>query len=351
MKILHVTNHFHPCVGGIERHVLDLCIQLRKRGHTSDVLCLNRCPDGNHLPCEGEHQGIKISRVPFLDLKYYKVGRGVLSKLKGYDVVHVHGMGYFLDMIAATKCIHRKRIILSTHGGFFHTKKLGLLKRLHFQTAARLSLQAVERVVAVSRQDFERFSCVSGRVEHIPNGIDSQQFRVGKKCGKGIVSVGRFAPNKRIDLLVKTFRRVAEMDKGVRLTIVGGGEIGQLRGMVEGFEDNIVFAGDVSQEEKFGLLANAGFFASASEYEGFGISVLEGMASGCVPLVSPLPTYNDILNGKGFLVDYRNPEKAAGQILEILGKDMTLLRKRAREEARKYDWPHVMEKWESVYSL
>jgi len=353
MKILHVTNHFYPCVGGIEKNVLDLCEQLIKRGHVSDVMCLNRCSDGRKLAPRGKHGKIRIFRVPFIDMKYYKVGRGVLGRVREYDIIHVHGLGYFFDLLAMTKHVHGKRIILSTHGGFFHTKNLSLLKKIHFRTFTRLSLKSVDRVVAVSKQDFERFSGVSERIEYIPNGIDFGRFQGNaEKDEKMFVYVGRIAKNKRIDNLAKAFRVVCEGDRKTRLYILGDdfdGLVPGLEKMVRGWglERNIVFKGNVSEKEKLECLAKSGFFVSASEYEGFGISVLEGMASGCIPIVNNIKPFKDILGGEGFLVDYSNPEEA-GRF--ILGAEQSAgLSKNARMAAKGFDWKECISKMNRVY--
>ncbi len=353
MRILHVTNHFHPCVGGIERHVLDLCRHLSARGHVSDVLCLDKCSDGSRLPPEGTHHGIKIHRVPFLDLKYYKPGRGVLKHAKHYDTIHIHGLGYFLDLFAATKGLHKKRLILSTHGGFFHTGTLRLAKGLHFRTLARASLKRMDAIVAVSGQDLETFSHISPRVRHIPNGIDFSLFRAGPKEPKSFLYLGRISRNKRVPLLLEAFRLAARKDGELKLRLLCSGpapELSRIKSMVAspGLEQSEVVESP-SEIEKLRFLASSQFFVSASGYEGFGISLLEGMASGCVPLVNNIRAFRDILEGRGFLIDYSNKEEAALKMLEAAASDHKALRKAVRERAMQYDWGPIMREWEEVY--
>ncbi|MCK4335996.1 MAG: glycosyltransferase, partial [Candidatus Aenigmarchaeota archaeon] len=152
MKILHVYNHFYPCVGGIERHIEDLCINLIKLGHTSNVCCLNTCGNSKEIlkPHE-KYKGINIYRIPYKDLKYYKIAPKVLNIIKKYDVIHVHGLGFFPDILSSTKRLHKRPLILSTHGGIFHTKKMLFLKRLYFNLWSRHKLRKVDRIIAVSR--------------------------------------------------------------------------------------------------------------------------------------------------------------------------------------------------------
>ena len=310
MKILHVTNHFHPCVGGIEKNVLDLCEQLIKRGHKSDVLCLNKCSDGKTLPPRGKYKKTLIYRTPFIDMKYYKIGRGVLNHVKNYDVIHIHGLGYFCDLLTSTKNVHGKKLILSTHGGFYHTKSLSPLKKIHFKTLTKFALKKVDKIIAVSKQDLELFSKISKNIEFIPNGIDFRKLSEKKEKKKNtFVFVGRIAKNKRIDNLLKTFKALAGKNRKTRLYIVGNDFdhlLQSFRNLVKNWnlEKNIIFTGNVSESEKAKYLATSRFFVSASEYEGFGISVLESMASGCIPILNDIPAFSNIVNGFGYLINF-----------------------------------------------
>ena len=349
MKILHVANHFYPCIGGVERNILDLCEQLIKKGHTSDALCLNKCSNGGQLPPEGKKGKIKIFRVPFIDMKYYKVSGGVQGYLKGYDAVHIHGMGYFLDLLASTKTVHRKKLVFSTHGGFFHTKSLLPLKKIHLRTLTKISLKQIDKIIAVSKQDNEIFSKISSRVEYIPNGIDCSKFRSGKKEKNTFVYVGRIAPNKRIDNLVRTFTIAGKMDSRIKLRIIGKDSGNLLPGLRKIAGSNITFKENVTEKEKLDSLAKTQFFVSASEYEGFGLSVLEGMASGCIPILNSIPAFRNLTADKGLLVDYSRPEQAAKGILEIARSGAAGAEAQVKQ-AERFDWKNVIRKWEQVYS-
>lgn len=346
MKILHVTNHFFPCIGGIEQHVLGLSQELTKRGHVSDVLCLNRCSNGKLLPAQGRKGATNIMRVPFVNLKYYKVGKGILKHLEPYDVIHVHGLGYFFDLITATRSLHKKKIILSTHGGFFHTESLGRLKKIHFNTITKHTLKKVDQIVAVSGQDFKRFSQINRNVTYIPNGVDVRGFKKGKKAPNQFVYLGRMAQNKRLDRLIETFRLVTKSETAT-LYITGNDPemIKVLKAQAKGME-NIVFTGTLQEREKRRLLSRSRYIISASEYEGFGISILEGMAAGCVPIVNAIPSLEGF-GTAGLCVDFSNPEKAARAIRRFMHHRVS--GKRARGQAKVFDWQRVMKQWERVY--
>lgn len=356
MRVLQVCHHFHPCIGGIERHVEDLCLHLMADGHQADVLCLNTCHRGGELPPKEVHRGIKVRRVPYLNLGIYKVAPLVLCYTGDYDLIHVHGLGFFSDFLALTKPFHRKPLVLSTHGGIFHTPALGHLKRLYFQGLSRLTLRAFERIIAVSRGDMELFSQVARRVEHIPNGVTLEGLSPrGERDGRTFLYVGRLSRNKRVERLLETFSRLKVLVPDFKLYIVGGDFEGLLPGLRTrarelGLEGRAEFVGEKDREGLLGYYSRAGFIVSASEYEGFGISILEGMAMGLVPILSDIRAHRDLVEGGGgFLLDYSDPEGAAGAIASIVGQDLEGVRARARARAEECDWRKIVKRVENIY--
>ena len=148
MRILHVVRQFYPCVGGIEKYTLDLCRELISRGHVSDVVTLNRTFASKALlPPTDRYQEINIFRVPYFGPNRYKLAPGVLRFTKGYDLIHVHAIDFFVDFLALTKVWHRKPLVVSTHGGFFHSRWGWGFKKVFFNTVTRLSVKAADRVI------------------------------------------------------------------------------------------------------------------------------------------------------------------------------------------------------------
>lgn len=360
MRIIHVYNHFHPCVGGVEKVMEDLCLNLKKLGHTSDVCCLNRCANSREelKPME-EHKGIKIHRIPYRDLKYYKVAPRVLKIIKNYDIIHIHGLGFFLDFLSSTKKIHGKPLILTTHGGIFHTRKLLRLKKIYFSFWTRHKLKRVDRIIAVSRNDERLFSRISGKVRFIPNGIDYPAYSGIQRRPEPntLLFIGRITKNKRIDRLIGLVKELKS--KGVTHTLyIAGSGSGEEKGKLEnaarisGLEKHVIFLGNVSEKKKTELLSKAEIFVSASEYEGFGISVVEAMAAGVPVFANDIDAFRDLIeNGKnGFIADFGRPSEVASDILKAKRQGLENISKESRLEAKKYDWPILSKGIEKIYN-
>ncbi|MHB1005633.1 MAG: glycosyltransferase family 4 protein [Chloroflexota bacterium] len=364
MKILHVVRQFHPCVGGIERFTLDLCRFTLSRGHTCEVLTLNRdFATGRRLAPRDEVDGIAIRRVPYFGPNRYRMAPAALAQLGDCDLVHVHCVDFFVDFLSLTKPIHRRPLLLSTHGGFFHSAWGRGIKQAFFRAVTPLSLRAVDRVVCDSPQDFDLFSRIArNKCQLIEDGVDYESFAsVRKRLRPGLlVHVGRTDANKRLALLIRTFALVARRHPEARLALVGPdwlGEWARLRQVAldEDIADRVEFVGRVEEQELKRWLAEAHFFVSASAYEGFGIAAVEAMATGTVPILSDIVAFRHLTQGGtcGKLADFDNPAEAAEAILRALAMSPGCYEElsiRAREAASRYSWQVVGEKFLSLYS-
>jgi alpha-1,3-mannosyltransferase len=355
MKILHVSHNFWPVTGGVERNIEDICRGLIELGHQSDVCCI-RVPG---TPREETFNGIRIHRLRALNAKFYKIAPGVARLAKKYDVVHVHGLGFFSDYLGLAKPFHRKWLVLSTHGGIFHTKKLSMLKKPYFHLWSRFVMKAFDAVVAVSHSDKALFSKIRRNVALIPNSIDYGKLSsVRRRPEKGLfIFVGRMSRNKRIDNLIRTIAEINGLGRDATLVVIGEDWEGQrtwLEGLAKslGIGKNVIFAGRISRPSILQYFERAQFFVSASEYEGFGISVLEAMAAGLPVVVNSIDAFRTFIeNGKnGLMTDFSDHRKAAKRIAEIMGsRDLGRISDNAKRTAKKYDYKEAANRFERLY--
>ncbi len=360
MKVLHICNQFWPSTGGIEKFTLDLCRESKKNGIECEVLCLNRISNSKEiLSPRGETGGIPITRVPFLDLKYYKPALLPLGLLKKADIIHVHGVGALLDFVALTKPLHKKPIVVSTHGGIFHTRNVSTLKKIYFFGWQRAILSAVDQVVACSKNDFELFKLISKKLLLIENGVDVERFlkiRQKQKQQNVFLFVGRLSKNKRIDRLLDVFGELKRLGTDFELRIVGKDWEKILKPLGKRAEElkiseNVFFVGEIPDSGLENEYARASFFVSASEYEGFGISVIEAMAAGCVPILNRIASFENFVeeNRTGFLVDFENAKGTAEKIAEIMGKSFGGISAQSKKTAKRFSWQSRIREWKKIY--
>src|SRR5882724_11131474 len=227
MRIVHVVRQFYPAIGGFESVVYELAARQVAAGHAVRVVTLDRLfrsNDANKLPAQDRVTGIEIVRIPFVGSRRYPIAPSVLKHIRDADIVHVHAIDFFFDYLAWTKPLHGKRLVVSTHGGFFHTSFAARLKRIYFATVTRASMRWYDGVAAVSRADHDQFSRVRPRgLVCIENGVNTVKFGAAGALApvKSMIWIGRFSQNKRLDRLIAFFAALRAIDPEWTLTIAG----------------------------------------------------------------------------------------------------------------------------------
>ncbi len=357
MKILQVVRQYHPAIGGAERFVANLSTRLVARGHQVEAVTLNkRWRDGLRLPDHEIINDIPVHRIPYIGARLFFVAPKVLSFAKRFDLVHVHHTDFFLDFLAATRFIHRRPLVVSTHGGFFHTDDHAALKRLYFALITQHSLRAADVVVPNSLNDEKRFARYGRKAIRIDNAIDSNFFSRGRgqRVRGRLITVGRLVANKNVKALLEVFALARAQRSNLTLTVIGDGE---LRGELEShsarlkINDSMRWLGEVSDGQLRDELCAAEFFLSAATHEAFGLALLEAMAAGCVPLVNNIEAFRDVIeDGRdGFLANYANAAETMSTLLRACESPLDSLSSKARSKASLFDWDHIIEKFERVY--
>ncbi|HWP26991.1 MAG TPA: glycosyltransferase family 4 protein [Xanthobacteraceae bacterium] len=364
MRIIHAVRQFHPSVGGLESVVMELARAQMERGHSLRVVTLDRvfnAPDRRRLAANESISGIEIIRIPFHGSTRYPLAPSILRHIGNADILHVHAIDFFFDYLAWTKPIHRRPLVASTHGAFFHTPFAATLKRIYFHTVTRLSAACYDMLVAVSPADHDLFSTISSKVVCIENGVNVQRFLAAGSATprKRIVAIGRFSFNKRLDRLISCFAELHSRDPEWSLVIAGRASdlvVADLMALTAraGVGNCVSIVEAPSDDELRRIVHECSVLASASDYEGFGLAAVEGMAAGLFPLLSDIPPYRRLVTstGVGMVVDFSDPEGATGSFLqrwtevtERYGK----MRSAAIEASLSYEWGPVAAKYLQLY--
>ncbi len=357
MKILHISHHFWPCIGGTEKYIMDLCLEQKKKKNTVEVVCLNKC-SGSKKKLKGTEtiKGIKINRIPFWDLRLYKVALKVTEFIEGFDLIHVHGIGFFSDFILAKKNQHKKPIVISTHGGIYHTNKKSLIKKFYSDVWLNHHLKKADAIIADSENDFDQFKKISKKVVLVQNAVDTKKFVYkGKKDFNKLIFVGRISKNKRIDLLINRFAEVAEKFPDKKLEIIGedfDGIVKELKTKVKEkkMEKKVFFRGKISEKKLIKKVKKAGFHLSASEYEGFGMAIIESIAAGTIPIVNNIKAFRELVkeDKTGYLIDFKE-KNSLKKVFEKKEKTLNKISKNCIKEAKNYSWKEKVKEIEKIY--
>lgn len=363
MRILQLTRQFLPAQGGIEHVVEGLSVALQNSGHTVQVATLRLLfSSGAHAPAESVEAGLAVHRMRHWGPRRYPVAPSALRAISGFDVVHIHAIDFFVDYLSWLRLLHRVPLVVSTHGGFFHTNRALAFKQWYFEHITRRSLHRVGAVVCVSQGDRALFSQIvpQDRIRIIENGADLYRFSCLRKCVEPglVLGIARLAENKRIEKVLDAMAELKRRYPHLRLEWVGADFAG-LRSTLErrvislGLEGRVHFHGEVSDRELTSLLQRAHVFVSASSYEGFGLSTLEAMSAATMVIVTAVGAHPDLVEHgvTGFLL----PADAAGlarqlnEALSMPAESIAAMGAAARAATSRFSWTRIAPRYEQVY--
>jgi alpha-1,3-mannosyltransferase len=364
-RILQVARQFYPKIGGIESCVLNLSRGLIARGHDVEVVTLDRdLQNRQPLDSPSEIDSIPIHRIPYFGPRRYRIAPSWFRFIDDFDVIHIHAIDFFVDSAALGRLlgVHRKPIIVTTHGGIFHTAAWPRIKHFYWRYILNKILTAADAVIAVSDRDASLFRSIvpPSKLATIYNGIDPVfgQARARRVRGR-LVCVGRVSAAKAIDKIIELVAIGAREFDDLELVIAGpdeGGTADMLRrkAIALGLESKVRIVGELPLQDLARLLASAHLFISAAPHEGFGLTTVEALGAGVPVLVTHTGIHEQIVRPgvNGWFWSGQPDADAAAtlrQALLLLDARLDEMQIAARKSAAPFDWNLTTEKYERVF--
>jgi 1,2-diacylglycerol 3-alpha-glucosyltransferase len=364
-NIAFFTNYYLPVVNGVVKSVESFRDELSRQGHNVFVFAQadddyeDEAPFVFRYPSLNLPIQVKIPAVipvsPFVDW--------LIPKLKP-DVIHAHHP-ILLGQTAATKAKELNLPLVFT----FHTQ---YREYTHYFPLPQEAIQEfLKDAVQSWLQDYMR-KCqhivipsesmkealvqeygLRERFSVIPTGIDLEPYRIadgqslrareGWQKEKVMVSIGRLAPEKNWDTLLKAAKIVRENHPDLRVVLIGDGparsDLEDLAAEL-GITDYVTFTGQVPFADVPAYLKAADLFGFASTTETQGLVTLEALAAGLpVAAVDASGTRDILTDGEqGFLAP-DDAEALAASINRLLESPDRLekFKENALEKARGYD--------------
>jgi len=241
-------------------------------------------------------------------------------------------------------------------------------QRLHFRAFVPRSLGQARRVITVSahaRDDLvRRFAYDPALVSVVPHGVPEATrgpvgadaiARIRVEWGLGdapiIACVGTIQPRKGVDRVVGAFAASGLGAEGWRLVVAGRTRPGYAPGWLASPPAGVVVTGAVSDAALAALDATAEIAVSASEYEGFGLTVLEAMAAGCAVIAVGVTSVPEVVGDAGVLL----ADGAVGTLATAMGRlardadERVRLGEAARRRADRFTWVESARRTRRVY--
>jgi glycosyltransferase involved in cell wall biosynthesis len=310
LTVLHVIPSISPERGGPTGAVRTMMKALARRNIQVDVATTDDDGDTRRLAVpHGRFVSLDEQRVCYFPrqvLKYslsYPLARWLSRNVRGYDLVHTHGLFTFPPLAAAWYA-RKARVpyVMAPHGvldSWGIKNRSPAVKNTSIRLVEGPLLRAASAIQFMSDLEADRAAqlALGFRPAVLPLGFDFEAASeepsrpIGPLAQSGkpvILFLSRIHPVKRLDVLLHAFASLPERES-LLLAIAGDGEpalVASLKQLATtlGIDANVRWLGFVAGGVKNWLLSRATVFVLPSASENFGVAIVEAMHAG-VPVV------------------------------------------------------------------
>jgi N-acetyl-alpha-D-glucosaminyl L-malate synthase BshA len=361
----------YPTFGGSGVVATELGIALAAKGHEVHFITYDQPVRLGQARKNIFYHEVTVTKYPLF--KYAPYELVLTSKLvevveyHDLDLLHVHyaiphASAAFMARSIMEKKGRRVPFITTLHG----TDITLVGKDSSYEPVITFAINESDAVTTVSaslREDtFENFK-IDREIQVIHNFIDTKRYqrKVDLELRKSyarpeervLVHTSNFRPVKRIDDIIKAFAKLIQRLPAKLLLIGDGPERGKVQQLCKDLEtcDSVIMLGKLERPEE--VMSIADLYIQASGHESFGLSALEGMASG-IPVVStnaggiPEVVEQGI---SGLMGDVGDVDALADNAYEILHDEDTYQRYRlaAHERSLVFDTQRILPIYEKLY--
>ena len=300
-------------IGGIERLLVDLCDGMAQRDNNIFLCIINKdYTDSILSELSPNIHIIKLDKTPgkkTMSLYMHKFARIVIENK--IQIIHCQGINCVL-FSALAKIISPKTIVINT------VHDIGNYSSYPY---AKIMLQNIicSMTIAIStsvRKEILTRNIQSNKVVTIYNAIDTDKFKyimrdtsipLRNRQVIRITNVARFFPIKKgQDTLIKAIELLIHKYPAIACSFAGDISKGQEKiynktidyVTLHHLNSHVKFLGNVDNIPK--LLKDTDIFVLPSNYEGFGISLIEALATGLPCIASDLQGPSEIINSTSY---------------------------------------------------
>lgn len=247
------------------------------------------------------------------------------------------------------------------------------IKTYYFRFFTWLSAMLADRIITVSKSTFEDLIRIikvdKKKIDIIHLGRpkwdglpvnDKKIEKVKKKygiLGSYLMYMGTIEPRKNIRNLLEGFSEYLSANDSLYQLVICGKKGWKYKEMFgydsdDSIYENVRFTGFVDEEDKPYLIKGAKIFLYISQYEGFGLPVLEALTLGVPTITSNISSMPEIVGDAGVKINPNDITAIRSSIERLLSDELLYrdLQKLSVEQAFKFDWEKTAKKTLQLYN-
>ncbi len=360
MKYIFSTFVYLPVMGGIQVYINQIANYLVKEGHE---VCVITSDKGINSIVHEEIDGARVIRLPAFEIggfyflrKKKEALEEIDKEIRNADLVHVNAPKLLFKYFAENKKKYGYRLIATSHGWFYHTKKFKLVKDWYFRNVICRYASLYDGIINVSYQDQDIAKSFNlNNTIVIENGVDIYKYSnlpPKKVFQDKFIYFGRIANNKGI---LECLKKLSSYKKDFSFDVIGNCSdqqyMDKLRLFVDksGLSKKVVFWGRLSEEEIRQKLTDADMILMPSLHEGFGMALAECLLTGRPIIANDNDAFRKILQSvkaEDYLFDYENEHSdLSKKVRELISSTTT------PQNVEQYSVENMIKKTIDVYSV
>jgi UDP-glucose:(heptosyl)LPS alpha-1,3-glucosyltransferase len=353
-------------VGGAEQFVAELTGRLAAQGNNDFHVFANRWQEGI--------ERIHFHKVPIISFPKFFTSLSFAFFVqhqmasKHFNLVHSHERIFAADIYTLHGVPHRFWI------SQVRRKRMSLYDLATAWVEKKLVMEGnCKKFVAVSNLTKEIFlneyPIDPQRVAVIHPGVDFADYpdkntarvQIRKEYGLPpetllIIFASMNFEIKGLDAIIAALARLKHEGRDYRLVVAGKGNERKYRQMAAqaSLDDRVIFTGTVKKEKLIRLYLAGDLYMMLSQFDTFGMVVLEAMAAGLPVIISSNVGAKDIVQeGKnGFIIyDTADADYISSKINILFDENIrSVMARKAIDTARQNTWEMVATKYQDIYA-
>lgn len=381
MKILQGCVRYPPAPGGAETVVKAYSEGLRDLGHDVEVITTDLYTETPFVKKEmpSEVNGINVTRHKAYTVSgeaHYVLAPGMVQSFlsKKADIIHTHSYGYFQNHAGwIRERFQSTPWVITPH---FHPSwsmwggaKRKTLREFYDTVIGKGTMESADLITCVSKHERDMLVSEIGisedNIKIIYNGINWNDWQILPDknifrkqypdiSDKFVLFAGRLATNKGLSDLISAMDLVNQ--KSVDLVITGA-DMGLGKQLEkEALEKGVRMhrLGHIDDETYRSVLAAAEMLVLPSEYEAFGIVLLEAAAAETAVIGTNVGGIPEAMSpgNNGLIVEYNDVDNLSKSIATLLddAKLCKEMGKAGRVWAKNFSWDSILKELEQEYS-